>query len=74
LEITLGSALQAASFKGHKNIVQLPIEHGADVSLQGGKLAVHRLHAALQSELHDSGVTAWPMGQSQNTQRAGTMP
>ncbi|KAJ7152007.1 ankyrin repeat-containing domain protein [Mycena filopes] len=32
-----GSALQAAAMEGHKEIVQLLIDHGADVNAQGGK-------------------------------------
>ena len=32
-----GNALQAASFQGHENIVQLLIEKGADIHAQGGE-------------------------------------
>ncbi|KAJ7028078.1 hypothetical protein C8F04DRAFT_964475, partial [Mycena alexandri] len=44
------SAFQAASAKGHGNIAQLLIEHGANVNAQGGEYG-SALQAALQSDL-----------------------
>ncbi|KAK5563056.1 hypothetical protein LTR43_011324, partial [Exophiala xenobiotica] len=32
-----GNALQAASFRGHENVVQLLLDQGADVNAQGGR-------------------------------------
>ncbi|KAH9477151.1 Vegetative incompatibility protein HET-E-1 [Psilocybe cubensis] len=32
-----GTALQAASYRGHKSIVELLLQHGADVNAMGGK-------------------------------------
>jgi ankyrin repeat protein len=41
-----GSALQAASFGGHENVVRmLLVRHGADVNSQGGEYG-SALHAA----------------------------
>lgn len=36
-----GNALQAASFSGHDNVIQILLDGGADVNAQGGFLATH---------------------------------
>lgn len=39
-----GNALQAASFRGHENVVKMLLDAGADVNTQGGKYGnAHKL-------------------------------
>jgi ankyrin repeat protein len=57
-----GSALQAASFRGHKAVVQQLLDKGADCNIQGGRYgntlqaASLRGHEAVVQLLLDKGV------------------